>query len=124
MPDLLVSFAVIPSKTINATASYTTPALNMRWIKEASLLVRATSGTGNPDVKIEYAVSKDGTNFGSFNDYTDLVASSAAFATPQGITAVALPNMLAPFIELKATGIGGNPADTVLDVTLVGREKL
>ena len=69
-------------------------------------------------------MSKDGTTYGSFSDYTDLVASTAAFATPEGLTAVALPNMLAPFVKLKATGINANPADSILTVTLVGREKL
>ncbi len=124
MPDMLINLAVFPATAVASTGTYTTPVLNMMWMKEISLILKVHAASGSPDVKVEYAVSADGINFGSFDDYTDLVVSSGACATPQGITAVPLPNMLAPYIKLKVTGIGANPAGTIVDGTLVGREKL
>ena len=52
MPDLLVNVGAIVSQTINGTGTYTTPTLDMRWMKEISLLVQATSVAGTPDIKI------------------------------------------------------------------------
>jgi hypothetical protein len=121
--DRLVNVNVFPSVAVASGGTYTTPALPMHRYKEISLIVKVYAASGTPDVKIEYAVSSDGTNFGAFTDNTALVASSNAFATPKGITAAPLPNFLAPYVKLKITGIGGNPAGTIVDGVFVGREK-
>lgn len=75
-----------------------------------------------PSVKLEYAVSDDGTNFGSFADYTDLVAASVTdFPTPEGVYAVSLPNFLSNWIKFKVTELGV-VADTLVTLTLWLRE--
>lgn len=104
---------------VGATGSFTTPAIDLRQINAISLMFLVQAPTGAPDVKIEHAVGWNGTDFGSFDDNSDLVDSSATLPSPQGISAVALPNFLAPWVKFKVTGLAGNAAGTVIDGVLV-----
>jgi len=82
---------------------------------------------GAADVKIEYAVSKDGVNFGSFDDEDDIISSTNNLfsgANPEGIHTVGMPNPLAPFIKLKVTELTTTLADTLVDLTLIVRRSL
>jgi hypothetical protein len=87
------------------------------------LLVQAASTTGDADISIEYAVSHDGETFGEYTDNDPIVTSSQSeFETPEGLTAIPMPNMLAPFVKFRLTGVGSNPADTVVTIRLLLRE--
>lgn len=102
----------------------TSPAIRVSQTARAeSLLMQVTSVlSAVPSVKVEYAVSDNGTDFGSFNDYADLVAASVTdFPTPKGLFAVSLPNFLAPWVKFKVTELNVT-SDTLVTMTLWLRE--
>lgn len=124
--DLLAPYRAVPGVVINGTASFTSGSMDCRAFKRLeSLMVKVTSVAGTPDVKIEYAVSTDGVTFGDFADEAPILAStSAAFgATPEGVHAISLEGVKRPpYLKIKVTGLGGNPADTICTADLEGRE--
>jgi len=124
MTQRLVKALLFDAVAVASTGSAESQVVPMRAVAVAeSLLVQATSASGTADIKVEYAVSHDGVNFGSYDDYTDLIASSVTeFQTDEGLTAISLPNMLAPYVKFKVTGVGSNPADTLVTMRLLLRE--
>lgn len=122
--ERLVKALLFDAVTVASTGSVTSNEVPLRsTVQVESLLILLTSAVGTPDVKIEYAISHNGVDFGSFDDYTDLVASSATeFVTDEGITAISLPNLLVPYAKFKVTGINANPADTLVTIRLLIRE--
>ena len=120
----LVDVPLWALQAIGAAATLTSPAIDVRRATRLeSLMCLFTSVAGTPKIKVEYAVSGDGTAFGAFTDNSPLVAdSSVAFATPEGLTSVALPAPLANFIKVKLTELTGALADTLASATLVLRE--
>lgn len=120
----LVPVRVWTAQAVAQSGSITSSAIPVRLVNRAeSLLMQVTSVlSAVPSVKLEYAVSDNGTDFGSFNDYADLVAASVTdFPTPEGLYAVSLPNFLAPFVKFKATELGVT-SDTLVTMTLWLRE--
>lgn len=92
-------------------------------VRAESLLVKATSVTGTADIKIEYAISEDGETWGEYDADTEIVASSVTeFATDEGLTAVSMPSVLAPYVKFRVTGVASNPADTRVTIRLLIRE--
>lgn len=114
----LVRVPLWDAAAIASTGTLTSPAIDFRYATLDSFTYKASSSAGTADVKIEYAISEDGTNFGSFDDNTDLVASSNAVATAEGIKAVPGVVLAAPWIKIKVTGGASNNADTVFTMVL------
>lgn len=110
--------------TINGTASADSVVIDLSHVDRVeSILFQASSAGGTAKVKLEYAVSNDGSVFGSYDDYPDLIADNTVdFVTPEGLTAVSLPNLLARYIKFRVTGLATNPADTVVTANLNVRE--
>ena len=124
MGDHLVKAMLFDNILINGVGSATSEVFPMRGVERAeSLLITASSVLGTADIKIEHAISVDGVIFGSFDDYTDIVASSLTeFVTDEGLTAVPLPNFLAPYVKFKVTGVAANATDTRVTIRLLLRE--
>lgn len=127
MPAL--SSRLVPIRLWSATAlgvseTLTSPAIFCsRLARAESLMCQFTSVLGTPQVKAEYAISENGTDFGSFADYTDLISnSSSVFPTPEGLYTVSLPSFLAPWVKIKLTELTGALADTLATVVLLVRE--
>lgn len=103
---------------INATASDTSGAMDLTLCESVTeVFLKAVSATGDADVKLEYAVSPDGTNFGLFTDNAPLVTSSATefpAISKEGWMRIILPPIDAPWIKLKCTGTASNPTDTYI----------
>lgn len=125
MHDRLVKMRVFDNVLVNGTGNVVSSIIDMRWAEQAeALLFQASSVAGTADVKFEYAVSatESDAGFGSFDDEPDILASSGGLTNPEGWHTVSMPNMLAPFVKLKVTGIGTNPADTRVTAYLLIRE--
>ena len=91
-----------------------------------AVVLRAKSASGAPDVKLQHALSHDGTNFDAYADNTDWTASSAT-AKPnnaQGYNSYIPPSGTAAgrYIKFKVTGVGSNPAGTVVNAYMIFRE--
>src|SRR5688572_23993693 len=116
MHDRQVHATLFDAVLVASTGSVESGVVPLRSAERGeALLVQATSVAGTADIKIEFAISRNGVDFGSYDDYTDLVASSATeFQTDEGLTSVPLPNMLTTFVKFKVTGVGSNPADTLV----------
>lgn len=117
--------------TVNGTSAVQSGVRNLAGCDVAvSVFVTASSTIGAADVKLEYAVcsqteTSGAANCGSFVDTTDLVASTNTdFTTnPEGLHAVALPALLSSVVDFKVTGVGTNPADTVVTADLLCKRK-
>lgn len=109
---------------IISAGSSTSLSINLQHISRiVSVMLTAISATGTSDVKLEYAVSHNDSTYGSFDDYADIIASSVTeFVTDEGFTVVSMPEILAPFVKFKMTGVASNPADTIATMYLLCRE--
>lgn len=110
--DLLVPVRVWVAAALAGNGTLTSGVIDNRRAKRVdSLLFQLTVASGNPDVKIEYAISEDGTTFGPL---TQLVASTATTysAAPSGVNTVAMTAPLAPYWHVKLTELV-NKATTV-----------
>jgi hypothetical protein len=122
--DILSRALIFDNVLINAAGTATSGSISTKNLTRLeSLVIQIASVTGTGKCKVEYAISDDDVNYGSFDDYTDLVADNTAdFTTPEGLTAVALPNPLALYVKFKVTGLAGNPTDTRVSAYLNFRE--
>lgn len=108
---------------IATTGSATSEVIDLQHIDRIESLEVLLASSGTADVKIEYAISHDGANFGTFDDYTDIVASSnTEFVTKKGLTAVPMPAPLARYVKFKVTGTASNDASTTITMYLTCRE--
>lgn len=124
LSEHLVPIPVWSAQLVAQAGTLTSSAIDLRRaMRVDSIVMQVTSVlSAVPSVKVEYAVSQDGTTFGAFSDYADLVAASVTdFPTPEGIFAVSLPNFLAPYIKLKVTELNVT-SDTLVTLTLNLRE--
>jgi hypothetical protein len=122
MADRLVRVPLWDVTAIASTATLTSPPIPLSRADFESILYKATSVAGTADVKIEYAISEDGTNFGSFDDNTDLVASSNAVPTAEGLKTIPGVTVAAPWMKIKVTGTASNNADTLFTGVVYLRE--
>ncbi len=126
--ETLNNISIWTAEALVASGSAESPVIDLRTVKNPeSIMIKASSVLGAADVKIEYAVSKDGVNFGSFDDEDDIISSTNTLfsgANPEGIHTVGMPNPLAPFIKLKVTELTTTLADTLVDLVLILRRSL
>lgn len=123
MNDRLVRRKLFDNVLVNATGAVESAILDVRWSERAeALMFQAASASGTADVKFEYAISPDGTAFGSYDDEADILASSAALTNPEGWHTVPMPNMLTPFVKIQVKGVASNPADTRVTAYMMHRE--
>lgn len=126
--ETLNNVSIWSALALVASGSAESPVIDLRTVKNPeSVLIKASSVLGVADVKLEYAISKDGVTFGSFDDEGDIISSTNTLfsgANPEAIHAVGMPSPLAPFIKLKVTELSGSVTDTLVDLTLVLRRSL
>ena len=89
-----------------------------------SLLLRASSVSGTADVKAEYTSAWDNDHFGSFDDTTDITASTLLDRAnnTEGWNTFAMSAPLNRWIRIRVTGVAANPADTLVTAYLIVRE--
>jgi len=118
-----VQTSIFSATAVASTGSATSSAQKLGSEDGAlALAIVATSASGTADVKVEFALSLDGTTYGSFDDSADITSSTAGdCATPEGLCVIALPPrvLFAPFVKFKVTGVGTNPADTVVTASVI-----
>lgn len=118
--------------TVNATAAVESAVVDLRVGPSEhaspyalSLRVDSAGAPNTSDVKVQVQESWDGVNFDAYADHVDLV-SSTLLSRPSGpglYNSYPVTGFLAPYLRFKVTGVGSNPADTVLDARLLFKEE-
>lgn len=119
--SLIVPLRVWTAMAVAQAATLVSSAIPLTRAQRAeSIIAQITSVlSAVPSVKIEYAISLDGVTFGP---YIELVAASVTdFASAEGLTAVSLPNFLAPWVRFRVTELGVT-SDTLVTFVLYLRE--
>jgi hypothetical protein len=122
----LISWTVFSAETINATAAVTSSAFSLEYATLESLLLTATSTADAHDLKIDLLVSD--TEAGTYSDPLDFVELTASTGTDFANSAtdtipISIPPTLGRWVQVRATGVGANPADTALTLIAMGREE-
>jgi hypothetical protein len=110
---------------INAAGTAESGAVPLQYVSRLEGLdLKVSSVSGTADVKVQYAVSPDNTNFSDYGDNPNITASTllANPTAPEGFNAYPLPTPMAGYIKFKITGIAANPADTLATGYLIMRE--
>lgn len=120
LTDHLVPVRVWVAAALGSGGTLTSAAIpNSRFKRMDGFMLTLTPASGSADVKIEYQVSVDGTNW---NALATLIASTLASyaSTPNGANLVPMPAPLAPFIRFKLTELASKA--TTVTATLEARE--
>jgi len=125
--ERLIQFRVFTDEVVNATASVTSSAIPLDLCKLESLMLTATSTGDAHDLKIDLLTST--TADGTYSDPLDFVELTASTATdfPNSATdmvPISIPPTLGPYVKVKVTGVGANPADTEVTIVAVAREDI
>lgn len=120
-----VRHALFRATLINATGTAESGVVDTSQMERTvGVAVKASSVAGAADVKLELRYSSDGVTFGAYADETDVIASTnTGFgATPEGLHVVDFELKDVRYVQFLLTGVGANPADTLVDITLTGQE--
>lgn len=122
MAERLVSKRLFWQTPVSGTAvsGPVSSAIDLRTgvLRLEALTFLASSVVSTPDLGVYYAVSPDGTSWGSFADETSILTSSVSLTNPQGFHTLALPLALAPFIRFSISSTGSNPNDSIVTADL------
>lgn len=83
-----------------------------------SIVYMASSVLSTADLGFFYALSPDGTRFGSYADRAAIQASTFSTANSTGWFAMEAPPLYAPYIRFVVSGTGSNPVDARVHATL------
>ena len=114
--------------TVGASATLTANEVDLRHIREIiGVHVQFTSVAGAANCRIEYAVSNNGTDFGSSNDNADILDSSANnidfLTNPEGIHTIASGIAVLPqFIQIEVDELTTTLSDTLVTVSMICKE--
>lgn len=127
----LASQVLFVNVLVNATGNVESPALELRVGAALSpapfgVALKAASVAGTANVKLEYAPSEDEVNFGSYDDTTDIIASTLLERpdNAEGWNDYILTGVFNRFIKFKVTGVAANPTDTLVSAKLLFKEVL
>jgi hypothetical protein len=116
MPHL-VRATIFDGVAVASTGSQTSGVVSLQHVSTLeSIVLKASSVLGAADVKLEYSTSPDNASFDSFDDNADITSSQATDKpnNTEGYNAFPHPAPLNNFIKWKVTGVGANPADTLV----------
>lgn len=134
MSDKIIKYAMFTSAQLANLSSITSGLMDVRSAKAVlSMRIKATSATaqGAVDFKIDMATSdypNDTSLFktGPFPDLdnynTNVLATWAGTPNPADWQVIGMPSPLAPFVAFKFTGLGANPADTIITAKYIVQE--
>lgn len=120
----LVGLPLFVNAQVSALASgsrITSSAINLTQVVSArSITYFVSSVASTADVGFFFAVSPDGTAFGSYADNAALQASTLSTANSTGWFVMSMPAALGltPYARFTVSGTGSNPTDTRVWATL------
>lgn len=109
---------MVDNKTINATATYTSDNLDIRYVRELSCQYQAISASSTPDIKVEIQISYNGVDF--ITPSVGGTINSSVTDEVLHIDDIIMP--LCIYCRIKVTGNASNPSDTVANVFILMRE--
>lgn len=119
MAERLVPLRLLTAQDLDSGASVETGVIDCRNGSLDHLLIKIVQGSGNADVRIQVALSEDGTNFNSYDSQDDVITSTAtefAGKNPEELHPF-LCTENAPFLRFKITDAATLDNNSV---TLVG----
>ena len=120
--ERLISWRLFTNTAVASMDVVFSPQVDVtRLIRVESLMLLMTSTGDAHDLQVEFAAaaepgSQDETN------YTLLSASTAGEFGNANTVALSFPPTLGGAISFRLTGVGANPADTLVTAVLIGRE--
>lgn len=89
-----------------------------------SLMLQVSSVSGTADVKAEFRTSWDGSRWDAYDDFTDITSSTLLDrpTQPELMNTYTVNAPINKLIQIRLTGIGANPADTLAAGYLIVRE--
>lgn len=117
MGTRLVPYRLWTSQALSSGGAIVSEAIDCRNSDPEYLMLKATAAGGTASVKIEVAVSNDGTTFNSFTSQDPIIAATATEFASQGeeeYHAIVVPG--APWIKLQVSDVA--MLATVVDATL------
>lgn len=121
----LVRHTLMLEKTVASLGNEISGYVSLEFATQVeSLMLRASSVSGAADVKAEFAVSWDTTEFTNFDDTADITSSTNTDRAnnPEGWNTYSVAAPLNRYIRIRITGVGANPADTIVSAYLIVRE--
>jgi len=121
--DLFRGITVFTQEAVASTGAVTSAGISLDdCLRVESMLLKATSASGTADVKVEILRCWKG-DCEVAADNTDIISSTVTvLTTPEGLNAIVFPAQLTKDIKLVVTGVASNPADTLVDLTLLCRQ--
>ena len=122
--EQIASQVLFAAVAVASAGNAESPVLDLRLgpsITPYTIALRASSVSGVADVKLQVATSEDGINFSHYDDSSDVVTSTllARQAGPELFNEYPLANVFNKFLKFRVTGVGVNPADTLVSATLL-----
>ncbi len=123
----LTQAKLMQAVAVASTGSVETSAFPLQYVVSIEgVIVKASSVSGTADVKVEYVTSPDGTNYEAYADTQD-ITSTTLLDKPnntEGANPFTMPPLIPSngWIKFKVTGVAANPADTLVDLTMIVRE--
>ena len=111
--NALVSGLASGSRVSSSILNLTQDVVSMR-----SVVYVVSSTLSTADVGFFYAISRDGTQFGSYTDVSALQLSTFSTANSTGVFQMEGPPLLSPYLRFVVSGTGSNPLDTRVNATL------
>lgn len=114
------------SELVNGTGAILSLVINLETAARVeSLLLKASSVTGTADVKAEYRMSWDGSQWSSFDDTSDITASTLLDRAnnTEGWNTFSVSAPLNRYLQIRITGVAANPADSLIAAYLLVREE-
>jgi hypothetical protein len=115
------------AEAVASTGAKTTASLDTKFLSRIeSLALKAVSASGDADVKVEYQTSQDDSNWDAAADNDDITSSQATqFANnKEGWNHIDMVTHLSRYIRFVVTGVGSNPADTLVSLKAICRESI
>jgi len=112
------------SASLNGTATILGPRMDARVMTPSEMYYYIRSASGAATAKVDIRFSPTGENATDATDRTRWTAWIALLGGNVSELAerIAMPSVLAPFYQLRVTGLGGNPADAIVDIWVISKE--
>ena len=125
MSERLHSIRLFDAALVSGLASgIISSAINLRMdvLRLEALMFMASSPSSRADLSLEYSISPNNIDWGSFADNAALLTSTVSMTgVSAGWLTTTMVNPISPYIRFRASGVASNPTDSRLSLDLLMR---